>query len=250
MGTGGVLMAMVFAAQALQYPTARRAEQVDDYHGTKVADPYRWLEDPDSPETRGWIKAENALTEAYLAGIPERGAIRDRLTQLWNYPRFGAPVRKGRFYLYLKNDGLQNQPVLYRQAPDGPAEVLLDLNAIAPAGTLALSTLALSEDGELIVYGTQQSGSDWEEYRVREVATGKDRPDVLRWVKFSAVSWTHDGKGFFYSRYPEPTDDRSVNRFQKLYYHRLGTDQANDPLIYERPDQPDWGFGSVVSDDG
>ncbi len=245
-------------AQGLPYPQARRSDQVDDYHGTRVPDPYRWLEDVDSPETRAWIEAQNRLTNAYLAQIPEVTVIRARLTALWNYPRFGTPFHKAGQFLYLKNDGLQNQPVLYKQPSldSGSGDVLLDLNARSAEGTVALSTLALSEDGRLLVYGTQAAGSDWEEFRVRDVATAVDRPDLLRWVKFSGASWTHDGKGLFYSRYAEPPQSdgtnalQAVNRFQKLYYHRLGTDQAADQLIYERGDQPDWGFNGHVSHDG
>jgi prolyl oligopeptidase len=243
-------------AQTIQYPPTRRSGVVDEYHGTKVPDPYRWLEDPDAPETRAWIDAQNPLTEAYLAQIPEREAIRRRLTALWDYPRYGTPFRKARRYFFFKNDGLQNQSVLYKQASltAGP-EVLLDPNVFSADGTVALSTLAVSEDGRLVVYGTSASGSDWEEFRVRDVASARDRSDRLRWIKFSGASWTHDGKGFFYSRYPEPTGTGAdtltgVNRFQKLYYHRLGTDQREDVLVYERPDQPDWGFGGDVTDDG
>src|SRR6059036_3137556 len=256
---GGFLLTGIFTsaapagAQTLQYPTARKSDVVDDYHGTRVPDPYRWLEDPDSPESRAWIEAQNRLTEAYLAAIPARTTIRDRLTKLWNYPKYGAPFRKARRYFFFKNDGLQNQSVLYKQASlaADPA-VLLDPNLLSADGTIALSTLAVSEDGRLLAYGTQASGSDWEEFRVRDIATGRDRPDRLRWIKFSGASWTHDGAGFFYSRYPEAADKAltTVNRFQKLYYHRLGTDQMGDTLVYERADQPDWGFSAVVTDDG
>jgi prolyl oligopeptidase len=227
---------------------------VDDYHGTQVPDPYRWLEDPDSPETRAWIEAENRLTSAYLARIPARDGIEHRLTRLWDYPKFGAPFRKGGRYFFFKNDGLQNQAVLYAQASlTAEPRVLLDPNLLSDDGTVALSTLAVSEDGTLLAYGTSASGSDWEEFRVREVASARDRPDHLRWIKFSGASWTHDGTGFFYSRYPEPVGAdaaRAVTRFQKLYYHRLGTEQAADVLVYEQPDQPDWGVNGTVTDDG
>ena len=255
----GVLLTGMFTTvqaaqtQSLPYPSARKSDVVDDYHGTKVVDPYRWLEDPDSPESRSWIDAENHLTEGYLADIPARATIRDRLTKLWNYPKFGAPFRKAGRYFFFKNDGLQNQSVLYKQASlsANPA-TLLDPNLLSEDGTVALSTLALSDDGRLLAYGTAASGSDWEEFRVRDVATARDRPDHLKWIKFSGASWTKDGAGFFYSRYPEPTDKAltDVNRFQKLYYHRLGTDQAQDVLVYERPDQPDWGMNAEVTDDG
>jgi prolyl oligopeptidase len=256
---GGFLLTGMFTsaapagAQTLQYPPARKSDVVDDYHGTRVPDPYRWLEDPDSPESRAWIESQNRLTEAYLAAIPARTTIRDRLTKLWNYPKYGTPFRKGGRYFFFKNDGLQNQSVLYKQASlTAQPETLLDPNLLSADGTVALSTLAVTDDGRLLAYGTAASGSDWEEFRVRDVAMGQDRPDHLRWIKFSGASWTKDGAGFFYSRYPEPTDKAltDVNRFQKLYYHRLGTDQAQDVLVYERPDQPDWGMNAEVTDDG
>ncbi len=240
-------------ARALQYPVARKGNVVDDYHGTKVADPYRWLEDPDSPESRSWIAAENRLTASYLEAIPARAAIRERLTKLWNYPRFGTPFRKARRYFFFKNDGLQNQSVLYTQASlAGAPETLLDPNLLSEDGTVALSTWAVSDDGRLLAYGTSASGSDWEEFRVRDVATAHDLPDHLKWIKFSGASWTKDGDGFFYSRYPEPGDKAltDVNRFQRLYYHRLGTEQQRDVLVYERPDQPDWGMNGEVTEDG
>ena len=239
--------------QTIQYPPARHSEVVEDYHGTRVPDPYRWLEEPDAPETRAWIEAENRVTESYLAQIPQRATLRQRLTQLWNYPKYGAPFHKAGRFFFFKNDGLQNQSVLYKQASlVADAEVLLDANVLSPDGTVALSTLAVSEDGRLLAYGTSASGSDWEEFHVRDIATARDRSDHLRWIKFSGASWTHDGRGFFYSRYPEAAEQAltSVNRFQKVYYHRLGTDQAQDVLVYERPDQPDWGFGAAVTDDG
>ena len=241
------------SAQTAPYPLARKSDVVDDYHGTKVADPYRWLEDPDSPETRAWIDAENRLTESYLAQIPERAALRQRLTALWNYPKYGAPFHKVGRYFFFKNDGLQNQSVLYKQASltAGP-ETLLDPNLLSEDGTVAISTLAVSEDSKLLAYGTSASGSDWEEFHVRDVASERDLPDHLQWIKFSGASWTKDGAGFFYSRYPQPGDKAltDVNRFQRLYYHRLGSDQAEDVLVYERADQPDWGFGADVTDDG
>ena len=256
---GGLLLTGMFTsavpapAQTLQYPAARKSEVVDDYHGTRVPDPYRWLEDPDSPESRAWIEAQNRLTAAYLAEIPARATIRQRLTKLWNYPKYGAPFRKAGRYFFLKNDGLQNQSVLYKQASlEATPETLLDPNILSEDGTVALSTLAVADNGRLLAYGTAASGSDWEEFRVRDVVTARDLSDHLKWIKFSGASWTKDGAGFFYSRYPEPTDKAltDVNRFQRLYYHRLGTDQAQDVLVYERPDQPDWGMNGEVTDDG
>ena len=241
-------------AQRLHYPDAKRVDQVDDYHGTRVADPYRWLEDVDAPDTRTWIEAENTLTFAYLATIPQRDAIRRRLTALWDYPRFQTPFKKRGQYFYFKNDGLQNQAVLYHQ-PTRAAEptVLLDPNTLSTDGTVALSTLDLSDDAGRLAYATAASGSDWNDIHVRDVATGKDLPDHLHWVKFSGISWTHDNAGFFYSRYPTPESENAllaVNRFHTLYYHRVGTEQSADRLIYERPDQPDWGIGASVTEDG
>jgi prolyl oligopeptidase len=251
--SGMFTSAALLRAQTLQYPVARKSDVVDDYHGTKVPDPYRWLEDPDSPESRAWIEAQNRLTAAYLAEIPARATIRERLTKLWNYPKYGAPFRKAHRYFFLKNDGLQNQSVLYKQASlTADPETLLDPNLLSEDGTVALSALAVSDDGRLLAYGTSASGSDWEEFRVRDVAEGRDLSDHLKWIKFSGASWTKDGAGFFYSRYPEPGDKAltDVNRFQRLYYHRLGTEQKQDVLVYERPDQPDWGMNAEVTDDG
>src|SRR2546425_173717 len=258
---GLVLVAMLLsgagttpAAQTIQYPTARKGDVVDDYHGTKVPDPYRWLEDVEASETRAWIEAENRVTDAYLAQIGERDGIRRRLTALWNYPRCGPPFKKAGRYFLFKDDGLQNQSVLYRQASRAAEpEVLLDPNTFSQDGTVALATLALSEDGRQLAYGTAASGSDWVEFRVRDVESGRDRPDQVKWVKFSDASWTHDGAGFLYSRYPEPAGENPLlaeNRFQKLYYHRLGTDQSQDVLVYERPDHPDWGVAAEVTHDG
>ncbi len=251
--TGMFTSAAPAGAQTLQYPAARKSDVVDDYHGTRVPDPYRWLEDPDSPESRAWIEAQNRLTAAYLADIPARGTIRERLTKLWNYPKYGTPFRKGHRYFFFKNDGLQNQSVLYRQASlTADPETLLDPNLLSEDGTVAISTLAVSDDGRLLAYGTSASGSDWEEFRVRDVATARDLSDHLKWIKFSGASWTKDAAGFFYSRYQEPTNKAltDVNRFQRVYYHRLGTDQSQDRLVYERSDQPDWGMNAEVTDDG
>ena len=240
-------------AQRLAYPTSKTVNQVDDYHGERVADPYRWLEDVDAADTREWVEAQNRVTFGFLERIPERATLRERLTKLWNYERFSAPFRKGGRYFFFKNDGLQNQAVMYQQATLAAAPtVLLDPNTLSADGTVALSTIELSEDGRYLAYALAASGSDWNEVKVRDVATGKDLSDHLRWIKFSGLSWSHDGRGFFYSRYPEPTGDSltGVNRFHKLYYHALGTDQAKDVLVYERPDQPDWGVDGNVTDDG
>jgi prolyl oligopeptidase len=239
----------------LAYPKAKTVEQVDDYHGVKVADPYRWLEDTDSAETHDWVEAENKVTFGYLDQIPYRGAIRERLLKLWNYERFTAPEQQGGRYFYEHNNGLQNQNVLLvGEALNGEPRMLLDPNTLSSDGTVALSGSAITDDGKLMAYGTATSGSDWMEWHVRDVDSGKDLPDLIKWVKFSGASWTKDGKGFFYSRYDEPKQGssqlRDANYFQKLYYHRLGTSQAEDKLIYERPDNKELGFGGAVTDDG
>src|SRR5947207_11547159 len=184
-----LLMTSTRDAQSIAYPPARKGDVVDDYHGTKVADPYRWLEDVDSPETRGWVEAENRVTFAYLERIPERERIRRRLTELWDYPKFGAPFKKGGRYFFFKNSGLQNQAVLYTQATlTAEPRELLDPNMLSADGTVALSTLSVSEDGRLLLYSTSGSGSDWQEFRVRDVESGRDRPDHLKWIKFSGAT--------------------------------------------------------------
>jgi len=242
------------AQERIRYPETRKVDVVDDYHGTKVPDPYRWLEDTDSPETRAWIEAQNAITFAHLAAIPERDAIRERLTRLWNYPKYGLPFREGGLYFFTKNDGLQNQAVLYVQPSlDAEPRVLLDPNTLSEDGTVALSGLAVSHDARYLAYSTSSGGSDWQELFVREVATGRDLADHIRWAKFTGISWTKDGRGFFYSRYPEPAEGEQLlqeNRNQKLYYHVVGTPQSEDRLIYERPDQPEWGFNAEITEDG
>ena len=239
---------------SLTYPVTKKVDHTDNYHGTTVADPYRWLEDANSLETKEWVTAQNQVTQAYLAQIPQRAAIRERLTKLWNYERYSVPGKEGGRYFYSRNDGLQNQSVLYTQKTltDTP-RVLLDPNTMSSDGTVALAGAAVSPDGKLLAYSTAASGSDWNEIRVRDVDTGKDLDDHIKWVKFSSTAWTKDGKGFFYSRYDEPkeaTKLADVNYFQKLYYHRLGTPQSADTLVYDRPDQKEWGFGGHTADDG
>jgi prolyl oligopeptidase len=242
------------ALTSKSYPTTNKIEQIDDYHGIKINDPYRWLEKPDTPETKAWVQAQNALTNKFLATIPQRKLIKERLTKLWNYERFGIPFFDGGLYFFNKNSGLQNQSVLYvteslKKAP----RVLLDPNLLSKDGTVAISGYDVSQDGKYLAYGTATSGSDWEEWRVRDIKTGKDLSDKVNWVKFSAASWTADGKGFFYSRYDQPNESsklQDVNYFQKLYYHKLGTPQDQDQLAYERKDQKKWGFSGVVTDDG
>ena len=251
------LVANAITAQTsapLSYPAATRGTQVDVYHGTSVADPYRWLEDVDSPATTAWVAAQNRLTDSFLASIPQREKIRARLTQLWNYERYSAPFKENGRYFYFQNTGLQNQSVMYVQdGRDAPARVLLDPNVLSTDGTVALSATAVSDDGHYLAYSLSTSGSDWQEVHVRDVNNARDLSDILKWVKFSDISWTHDNKGFFYSRYDEPTSGNKMtnaNKNHKLYYHRLGQPQTRDELVYDRADQPDWLFNGAVTDDG
>ncbi|HKT79377.1 MAG TPA: prolyl oligopeptidase family serine peptidase [Vicinamibacterales bacterium] len=234
------------AAAKLTYPESKRVDQVDDYHGEKVADPYRWLEQLDSPETKAWIEAQNKVTFAYLQKIPQRAAYKERLTQLWNYERFGMPVKGGARYFYTRNDGLQNQSVLYvADSLDGAPRVLLDPATLLADGTAALAAWIPSEDGKLIAYGIQEAGSDWEQWKVRDVTTGNDHSEQLKGVKWAAVAWAKDGSGLYYSRY-----DGGVNFFSKLFFHKLGTPQSEDRLIYENRDIKEWTFIPEVSQDG
>jgi prolyl oligopeptidase len=243
------------AEDPITYPTTRRIKHVDTYHGVAVPDPYRWLEDDvrNSTEVAAWVEAQNKVTAAYLKTIPERDAIRKRLTDLWDYEKFSAPFKAGGRYFYLRNDGLQNQSVLFTQdSLDGAPRVLLDPNTWSKDGTVALTGMAASDDGEHIAYGVAEAGSDWNTWHVVEVATGRVLSDELKWVKFSNASWTRDGKGFFYGRYDEPQGGafQKINLNQKVFYHRIGTAQHEDVLVYRRPDQPGWGFRTAVSEDG
>lgn len=241
-------------ARRLAYPDTPRVDHVDVWHGVAVPDPYRWLEDLDSEQTQAWVAAQNRITGEYLRSIPERPEIRQRLAQLWNFERFGIPVQHGGRYFFTKNDGLQDQSVLYvLDRLGGEPRVLIDPNGMSDDGTVALTLFNVSEDGRRVAYGLAHAGSDWQEWRVRDVETGEDLADLLRWVKFSQSAWTHDGAGFFYCRYDEPREDRRLeeaNFWQKLYYHRLGTPQEEDELVYDRPDDKEMGFIPYVSEDG
>ncbi len=238
----------------LTYPDSNPGNLVETLHGVEVADPYRWLEDLNSGETQNWVKAQNEVTETYLAKIPDSAVIRKHLTKLWNYERFGLPFREGGRYFFSKNDGLQNQSVLYTSLSlDGEAAVLLDPNQLSEDGTVSLSAYAVSPNGELLAYAISRSGSDWLEWRVRSIVSGKDLPDFLKWSKFSGADWSKDSKGFYYGRYAEPEggdEYTAQNTNQKVYYHRIGESQEQDVLAYERPDQPMWGLNAGVSDDG
>ena len=238
----------------MNYPLTSKTNVVDNYHGTTVADPYRWLEDDNATATKEWVEAQNEVTFAYLNAIPGRAAIKARLTKLWNFERYGVPFKEGGRYFYSRNDGLQNQSVLYTvESLDATPRVLLDPNTLSTDGTVALAGMTVSDDGNLLAYGLSTSGSDWNEWKVRDVRTGQDLPDHLLWVKFSGASWRKDGSGFYYSRYDAPKSGdalKGVNKFHKLYFHQLGTEQSADVLVYERKDKPDWGFGGHVTDDG
>ena len=239
---------------AMTYPITQTVDQVDVYHGVTIADPYRWLEDPDSVETKAWVESQNKVTFEYLRAIPKRETLQTRLTELWNYEKYGMPSKRGMRYFYSKNDGLQNQNVLYKiETLESQPVVLLDPNTLSTDGTVALSGISISDNGSKLAYGLSKSGSDWQEWRIRDVLTGNDLDDRIEWVKFSSASWTKDNLGFFYSRYDKPDEKNkleAVNYFQKLYYHRVGTSQSEDVLIYDRPDQKEWGFSGDVTEDG
>ena len=238
----------------LEYPATRKDAVEDDYHGTKIADPYRWLEDDNSADTKAWVAAQNKVTFGFLETIPQRERIRERMTKLWNFERFTAPFQRGGRYFFTRNSGLQNQRVLYVAAAlEAEPRVLIDPNTLSADGTVALTDSVPSEDGKLLVYGLSRAGSDWEEFRVRDVETGLDREDSLRWVKFSGASWAKDGSGFYYSRFDEPKagdELKGTNEFQKLYFHKIGTPQSADVLVYERKDHADWNLTGSVTDDG
>ena len=243
-------------AQGLNYPVAPRDNTVDTYFGTKVPAPYQWMENLTSPALHQWVDAENQLTDSYLAKIPIRGWIDHRLTELWNFAKEGTPYQLQNGMLFFRrNSGLQNQDVVYVQdSPTARPRVLLDPNRLSPDGSIALAGTAPSPRGKYLAYALSIGGSDWETIHVLDAATGKPLADEVRWVKFSGISWTHDGKGFFYSRYPQPpSGEKAISQAvvdQKLYYHALGTPQSQDQLIYARPDLPQASVDGQVSEDG
>jgi prolyl oligopeptidase len=244
----------VVKASPWSYPRARVSPQVDDLHGVGVSDPYRWLENLDSDETRAWVEAENQVTFAYLEKIAARAPIQAKLEQLWNFERYGTPWERGGRYFFSKNDGLQNQSVYY-WAPTLTAEpkLLLDPNGLSEDGTTAVGSFSVSDDGKLVAYALSDAGSDWQRWKVREVDTGKDRPDLIEWTKFTGISWTPDNKGFFYGAYDAPKQGdefEGVNKSVRLFYHQLGAKQSSDRLIYADPEQPDWQFDGDVTEDG
>jgi prolyl oligopeptidase len=240
----------------ITYPPTERVDHVDTYHGTEVADPYRWLEDDvrENENVAAWVRAQNEVTFAYLSTIPERGAIQKRLTELWDYERYGLPVKRGGRYFYSYNDGLQNQDVVQTQASlESAATLLIDPNAWSEDGTIALAAYYPSPDGSRVAYMVQDGGSDWRVARVLDVESREVLPDRLEWLKFTVLSWAGDGSGFYYSRYPATAEEdkfQSLNNNMKVYFHRIGSSQDTDEVVYERPDQPNWRPNAEVTDDG
>jgi prolyl oligopeptidase len=240
----------------ISYPESRRSDHVDVIHGVDVPDPYRWLEDDvrESDEVAKWVERQNEITFTYLKSIPEREQIEKRLTELWNYEKYSSFFKKGGQYFFFKNDGLQNQDVLYvQESLKAEPRVLADPNQWTEDGTSAMGALAVSPDARYLAYGVNDAGSDWQTWRVLEIESGRLLDDELRWVKFSGASWTKDGRGFFYSRYDQPEEGaafQNTNLNQRVFYHRVGSSQSDDVLVYQRPDHPDWGFGAEVSGDG
>jgi len=227
-------------AAKLTYPATKTVDQVDDYFGTKVADPYRWLEDDNAEDVKAWVQAENAVTFGYLDKIPFRPKIKARLTEIFNYPRYSSPFRAGEYYLFTKNDGLQNQSVYYIQKGlDGPPEVFIDPNALSPDGTIRIGIAGISSDDRYMAISRSEAGSDWSEIRVMEIATKTELPDRIKWNKFSGAAW--QGGGFYYSGYekPAPGDElKAKNEFQKVYFHKLGDPQEKDALVWEDKAHP------------
>ena len=238
----------------LSYPDSKPGETVDNLHGIRVPDPYRWLEDLNSDQTAAWVKAQSSLTNSYLDAIPGRQVLKNHLTKLWNVERLGVPSFEGGSYFFSKNNGLQNQSVLYSTKSLGiEPTVLLDPNTLSSDGTVALKSYEVSPDGKYLAYSTSASGSDWVEWQVREISSGKDLSDHLKWSKFSGVSWSKDSKGFYYGRFPKPKDGDEMiakNIHKKIYYHEIGTPQDEDLLVYERPNEPKQGLYAWVTEDG
>lgn len=247
--TAGTMVAQQNAS--LAYPVTRKVDTVDNYHGQQIADPYRWLEDDHSEETKVWVEAENKVTEGYLSSIPFRSKIKQRLETLWNYPKYGSPFREGKYYYFYKNDGLQNQAVLYRQLGlNGTPEVFIDPNKLSDKGTAALGSMSFSKNGKYVAYLVAKAGSDWQEGFVMDVETKKLLSDKLDWIKFSGLSWK--GDGFYYSRYDAPDEQSKLskkNEFHKVYYHKVGTTQADDQLVYVDKEHPLRNAGVGLTED-
>jgi prolyl oligopeptidase len=249
----GLMMVLMISCQQqrFEYPVTEKANQVDDYFGTQVSDPYRWLEDDTSAQTATWVKAQNEVTFAYLNSIPYRDKIKERMTKIWDYPKVTAPYKEGGRYYYSRNNGLQNQYVVFsKETLDGEERMVLDPNTFSADGTVALTNFSPSDDGKYIGYGVSRGGSDWNEFYIMNAADLSLMEDHLMWIKFSGMSWY--GDGFFYSRFPEPQEGdelSGMNLNNKVYYHKIGDAQENDRLIYEDPAHPEWSFGAFVSED-
>ncbi len=237
--------------KGLAYPETKKVDTVDTYFGVKVADPYRWLEDDNSEETKAWVIEQNKVTQSYLSKIPYREKIKERLTNIWNYPKYGTPFKKGGKYYFYKNDGLQAQYVLYKSDElDGEAKVFLDPNTFSKDGTVALSGISFNKEGNLLAYSISSGGSDWREVYVMNTETGEKLNDHLKWIKFSGMSW--QGNGFYYSRYDEPKEGdklKGENLNNKVYYHKIGTSQDEDILIYKNPEFPKRGNYAGTTED-
>ncbi len=249
---GAIIIMTIVPTIAIDYPPARIGDVVDDYYGTKVADPYRWMEDPDSEETINWVNAQNELTTGFVA-TPIRQKIKERYTKLFNYPKYSLPHKEGNFYVCKKNDGLQAQYVMYRQDElGGESKVILDPNKLSDDGTIALNYYSFTKDGSLIGYGLSEKGSDWQTLHFMNIETGEKLEDIIKFTRFVTPAWKHDNSGFYYDRYPDPATVPAGEEtyYNKLYWHTLGTDQADDKLIYERPDDNRLGFGTQVTEDG
>ena len=246
----GILLMGEINAQVIKYPVSRKTDIQDNYFGTIVKDPYRWLEDDRSEETGAWVSAQNKITDDYFSGIPFRQDIHERLTKLWNYARYGVPFHEGNYYFFFKNDGIQNQSVLYIQdSINGEPRVFLDPNTLSPDGTVALGSYSVSRDGKYFAYAVSKAGSDWNEIYVKETASGKQLQDKLEWVKFSGISWR--GEGFYYSRYDKPKGSElsSRNEYHKVYYHKLGESQSTDVLVYSNNQYPLRNYGGYTTED-
>ena len=247
-------VALATPGQPLSYPAAATGNVVSDYHGVKVPDPYRWMEDIDSPATRAWVEAEGKLSRAYLDALPKHEEFATHLKEIWNFERWSAPTLHGHNWFYTHNDGLQNQAVIFVTAdPATPGHVLLDPNTLSKDGTVALRETAVSDDGRLFAYALSDAGSDWQIWHVRNVATGTDLPDEIHWSKAGGGSWRKDGSGFYYTSYDAPKSAdalKAANEYEKLFFHKLGTPQSQDVLVYTRKDDPQWFVGGQVTDDG
>jgi prolyl oligopeptidase len=240
------------AKTKITYPTAHKADVVEDYHGTQVADPYRWLEDPDGEETVAWVEKQNKAFFDYI-DIPERKMLEERLTKLWNYPKYSLPYKRGERYFFSKNDGLQNQYVWYMQTSlDAEPSVVIDPNKLSEDGTISLRNFALTEDSKIVAYGLSSSGSDWQEVHVRDVDSGKDYDDHLKWCKFTSIAWKHDNTGFYYNRFPDPSTlpDEDHTKYNQVYWHKLNSPQSDDVHIYGSEEEKELGFSPMITDDG